>query len=58
MTVDQALAAAGDLSPFGSRSKLKVRRIDSAGGGVQQAKVKPEDLVKPGDIIVVSERFF
>jgi polysaccharide export outer membrane protein len=58
MTVDQALAAAGDLSPFGSRSKLKVRRIDSAGGGVQQAKVKPEDLVNPGDIIVVSERFF
>jgi polysaccharide export outer membrane protein len=58
MTVDQALAAAGDLSPFGSRSNLKVRRIDPAGGAVRQAKVKPEELVRSGDIIVVPERFF
>jgi polysaccharide export outer membrane protein len=58
MTVDQALAAAGDLSPFGSRAKLKVRRIGPAGGAVQEARIQPEDLVKPGDIIVVSERLF
>lgn len=58
MTVDQALAAAGDLSPFGSRGKLKVRRVSPAGGAVQQVKIQPQDLVQPGDIIVVFERLF
>ncbi|MBC7520692.1 MAG: SLBB domain-containing protein [Sandarakinorhabdus sp.] len=58
MTVDQALAAAGDLSPFGSRSKLKVRRTGPAGGAVEPVKIQPEELVKSGDIIVVSERIF
>ncbi len=58
MTVDQALAAAGDLAAFGTRSRLKVRRIGPEGGAAKVIDVQPEAAVQPGDIIVVRERLF
>lgn len=58
MTVDQGLAAAGDISNFGSRSKLKIRRTPAAGGPATTIVAKLDDTLQPGDIIVVGERVF
>ncbi len=58
LTVDQALAAAGDLSVYGTRSKLRIRRVPAAGGAATVVAVGPDDIVQPGDIIVVKERMF
>lgn len=56
MTVDQALAAAGDVALIGTRSKLKVRR--SIGGVMTTVDVGPDDKVQGGDVIVVRQRLW
>lgn len=58
MTVDQAIAAAGDVGQFGTRSKLRVRRAPATGGATAMLPVALDDRVLAGDIIVVRERLF
>jgi polysaccharide export outer membrane protein len=55
-TVLQALSMAGGVTDRASTTRLRiVRTVD---GKKQEVKVKLEDLVQPGDTILVSERFF
>jgi polysaccharide export outer membrane protein len=58
MNVDQGLAAAGDVNVYGSRSKVKIRRVPASGGAITTITARLEDLLQPGDIIVVGERVF
>jgi polysaccharide export outer membrane protein len=55
-TVLQALSLAGGVTDRGSTSRIKIVRM--VGGQKQEIKVKLNDLVRPGDTIIVSERFF
>jgi polysaccharide export outer membrane protein len=55
-TVLQALSLAGGLTDRGSTRRIKVVRLIN--GKKQEVDVKLTDLVKPGDTIVISERFF
>jgi polysaccharide export outer membrane protein len=55
-TVLQALALAGGVTDRGRTSGLKIRR--TVEGKEQEIRVKTTDLVKPGDVIMVPERFF
>ncbi len=57
MTVQQALAAAGDIARIGTRSRLKIRRA-LIGGAMQTIPVRTDDLVQPNDVIIVRERLF
>lgn len=57
-TIDQALATAGDINEFGTRSKLQVRRTPPTGGPATIVAVGPDDVVQPGDVIVVRARLF
>jgi polysaccharide export outer membrane protein len=52
MTVGQAIAVAGGLSPSGSDKKVTVTRDG------KKAKLSSADLVRPGDVLVVGERLF
>jgi polysaccharide export outer membrane protein len=56
MTVLQAIALAGGLSERGSRRGLKVLRATD--GKQVEVSVKETDLVKPGDTLVIRQRFF
>lgn len=58
MTVEQALAAAGDISVYGSRSGIKIRRAGANGGITTTIPVQLGDAVRPDDIIIVKERLF
>jgi polysaccharide export outer membrane protein len=58
MTVEQALAAAGDINNFGSRSKVKIRRTPAEGAATVTINARIEDLVQPGDVLNVGERVF
>ena len=55
-TVLQALSLAGGVTDRGRTSGLKILR--TVNGKEQEIRVKLTDLVKPGDVIMVSERFF
>jgi polysaccharide export outer membrane protein len=55
-TVLQALALAGGVTDRGRTSGLKIRR--TVEGKEQEIRVKTTDVVKPGDVIMVPERFF
>jgi polysaccharide export outer membrane protein len=55
-TVRQALALAGGVSEYGAVNRVKVLRVEN--GKEREIKVKLNDVVKPGDTIVVPERFF
>lgn len=57
MTVQQALATAGDVARIGRRSGFKIRRKGSDGVAVV-VQVKAEDAVQADDVIVVRERIF
>lgn len=57
MTVQQALATAGDIARIGTRSRLKIRR-KSPDGVLSVLQVHADDAVQPGDVIVVRERVF
>ena len=54
--VRQAISLAGGASEFGALNRVKILRIEN--GKEKEIKVEPNDLVKPGDTIVVPERFF
>jgi len=55
-TVLQALALAGGVSDRGTTGRVRVTRI--VNGKTQEIRVALTDIVKPGDTIVVPERFF
>ena len=57
MTVMQAIAAGGGITPRGSDRRLKLRRAD-AGGKLVETDAKLRDLVKPDDVIYVKEALF
>lgn len=55
-TVLQVISLAGGLTDRGSDSRIRVQRTVS--GKQVEIGVKLSDLVKPGDTIIVKERFF
>jgi polysaccharide export outer membrane protein len=55
-TVLQALSLAGGVTDRGSTNRIQIIRI--VNGEKQEIKVKLTDTVKPGDTIIVKERFF
>ncbi len=52
MTVRQAIAVAGGLSPSGSEKKVTANREN------KKVKLSTDDIVKPGDVLVIGERLF
>jgi polysaccharide export outer membrane protein len=56
MTVESAVAIAGGFTPRAQRSSIKLTRMGEA--GAVQAVVPPGTLLKPGDTVVVAERWF
>jgi polysaccharide export outer membrane protein len=58
LTVQQALALAGDVARIGSRSNLKIRRQKPGSSTSELIDAHGDDLVQPGDVIVVRERVF
>ena len=57
MTVVQAIAAGGGITPRGSHSRLKLRRAGNDGKVVEQ-DVSLQDRVKADDVIFVKEALF
>ena len=55
-TVLQALSLAGGLTENGAKNRIKIVRL--VNGEKREFKVKDTDLVKPGDTIIVPEKFF
>jgi polysaccharide biosynthesis/export protein len=55
-TVLQALSLAGGVNDRGSTSRIKIVRF--VNGKKEELKVKLSDIVKPGDTVMVPERFF
>jgi polysaccharide export outer membrane protein len=56
MTVVQVLALAGGVSPNAAMNRMRIERVMN--GSRQQIRVQLSDPVRPGDTIVVPERFF
>lgn len=56
MTVLQALSLAGGATEHAALNRIKIVRLEN--GEKQEVKVKLTDLVKPGDTIIVPERYF
>jgi polysaccharide export outer membrane protein len=56
MTVMQALALAGGITDRGAKNRIKITRL--VNGKSKDINVKLTDIVKPGDTIVVPERYF
>jgi len=57
MTIIQALATGGGLTPKGTKRGLQVRRHD-ADGRLQLIEPDLEDRVRPDDVIVIREGYF
>ena len=57
MTVMQAIASGGGITPRGSERRLKLRRTE-AGGKVIETDARLKDLVKADDVIYVRESLF
>lgn len=55
-TVLQALSLAGGLTEYGAMGRIKIVRLIN--GDKREIKVKLNDLVRPGDTVVVPERWF
>lgn len=55
-TVLQALALAGGATPNGALSRIKIVRIEN--GKRVEVRAKLTDVVRPGDTIVVPEKYF
>jgi polysaccharide export outer membrane protein len=55
-TVLQALSLAGGVTEHGAMNRIKVMRIEK--GAKREMKVKLTDVVRPGDTIIVPQRFF
>jgi polysaccharide export outer membrane protein len=56
-TVLQALSLAGGVTDRGSTARIKIIRMIN-GKKTEESKVKLDDPVRPGDTIVVPERYF
>jgi polysaccharide biosynthesis/export protein len=56
MTVLQALSLAGGLTQYAAANRLEVSRL--VNGAKKKIKVKLDDILQPGDTVVVPERFF
>jgi polysaccharide export outer membrane protein len=57
MTVMQAIAAGGGITPRGSEWRLKMRRLNEKGKLVESS-AKLQDRVRPDDVIIVKEALF
>lgn len=57
MTVLQALAAGGGLTPRGTERGLRVKRR-GPGGAMQTIDVKGDDVLQPDDVVYVKESLF
>jgi polysaccharide export outer membrane protein len=55
-TVLQALSLAGGVTDRGATNRIKIMRV--VDGKMKEIKVKLTDIVRPGDTVVVRERFF
>jgi polysaccharide biosynthesis/export protein len=55
-TVLQVVSLAGGLTDRGSDSRIRIQRTVS--GKRVEVSAKPSDIVKPGDTVIVRERFF
>ena len=55
-TVLQALSLAGGVTENGAMNRIRVVRM--VGGEKKELKVKLTDLVKPGDTVIVPEKYF
>jgi polysaccharide export outer membrane protein len=55
-TVLQALALAGGVTDRGTTARIKIMRTEN--GKEQEIRAKLSDIVRPGDTIMVPERFF
>ena len=55
-TVLQALSLAGGITERGATGRIKIVRLEK--GKTVEVRVKLTDLVRPGDTIIVPERFF
>ncbi len=56
MTVLQVLSLAGGVTERGTTNRVRVVR--AVGGKKEETRVKLDDLVRPGDTVIVPERFF
>lgn len=56
LTVESAVAIAGGFTPRAHRSGIKLTRVGEAGAA--QAVVPPGTFMRPGDTVVVAERWF
>jgi polysaccharide export outer membrane protein len=56
MTVLQALSLAGGATEHAAMNRIKIVRVED--GEKKEVRVKLTDLVKPGDTIIVPERYF
>jgi polysaccharide biosynthesis/export protein len=56
MTIESAVAIAGGFTPRAERGSVKLTRTGQ--GGTAQALVPPGTLLKPGDTVVITERWF
>ena len=55
-TVLQALSLAGGITERGATGRIKIVRVEN--GKTVEVRVKLTDIVRPGDTIMVPERFF
>jgi polysaccharide export outer membrane protein len=55
-TVLQALALAGGVTDRGTTARVRIMRTEN--GKEQEIRAKLSDFVRPGDTIMVPERFF
>jgi len=55
-TVLQALSLAGGVTPNGAMGRIRIARI--VDNTKVEVKVKLTDVVRPGDTIIVPERYF
>lgn len=55
-TVLQALSLAGGVTENGAMNRIKIIRVEN--GEKKEVKVKLTDVVRPGDTIIVPERYF
>ncbi|WP_174273137.1 polysaccharide biosynthesis/export family protein [Sphingomonas bacterium] len=58
MTVDQAIAVAGGLTPRGSAGHVRVTHQEAAGAPAAAVRARLRDPVQPNDTLVVGSRLF
>ncbi len=56
MTIESAVAIAGGFTPRAQRDSMELTRTGSA--GTQRASAPPATYLKPGDTVVIGERWF